>query len=529
MSDSNNSVRTKPVSGQSAPTNDPICIEEKVDRLKLDELTSSMHYRLPETMSHIIPPRFTRITLLYPEDEIWTRLQIREFLYHFGSVCQLEPRLITSLHNVQDNWRIRRLSAAILWQALIMIGDYAKGNKKTASSTTSNGTTGNNNTSTSSSNNNTNNISSNYNTTSQIKSSVQTQARRTVNAWGSELGVTKQSATAPTKAQLDRIGELLAMKGMTAHRWQDVAELLAMADFRNLPVPTFTSTTETDSDEDTDEDEEMDGSDDSEDSDSDDDIDLEIKKFRALGRSPLTAKEELMMVRMLLDLLLLDGQLRRHMSETAKDARMLEDELRQVKKATEAETIRYHSTRHQLEGRIEQLVRFGGDASSLHQDLEDLNTTYQQRQAELYEQAMHLSSSLSRSSNRRPHYLVTPWDGNEYWLFNDLFTPQQHKDGTAMADTYWGHGVIAIGRSPEQQQEKETTKRKWWHISGISNIQTFDKWLTSHYYMYQQEGALDTTAWASLETQIIEFRNHLVHRMDYLWLLEQTVDNADYS
>lgn len=451
-----------------------------------------------------------------------------------------------------------------------MIGEYAKVKKKaTSSTTTSNSTAGsssnsNSNTTTTNANantgssNNTTNSSSNFNTTSQIKSSVQAQARRTVNAWGLELGVTKPSAAPPTKAQLDRIAELLAMKGMTAHRWQvlakkqkkkcvtvsinspflfhqDVAELLAMADFRNLPVPTFTSTSETKSDEDDDndedEDEDMDGSDDdSEDSDSDDDIDLEIKKFRALGRSPLTAKEELVMVRMLLDLLLLDGQLRRHMLETAKDARMLEDELRQVKKATEAETIRYQSTRHQLEGRIDQFVQFGGGdrkvPSSLIRELEDLNTTNQQRQGELYQQALQLSSSLSRSSNRRPQYLVTPWDGNEYWLFNDLFTPQQHKDGTAMLDTYWGHGVIAIGRSPAQQ-EKETPKRKWWHISGISNIQTFDNWLISHFNLYQQEGLLDPTTLASLDMQIMEFRTHLVQRMDYLWLLKHTVGKSD--
>ncbi|KAI8144170.1 hypothetical protein BJV82DRAFT_608566 [Fennellomyces sp. T-0311] len=66
----------------------------------------------------IAPPQLTRIHLLYSEEELWIRLQIREFVFRFGEYFDIDGRATASLQNVQGNWRLKRLAVNLAWQLL---------------------------------------------------------------------------------------------------------------------------------------------------------------------------------------------------------------------------------------------------------------------------------------------------------------------------------------------------------------------------------------------------------------------------
>ncbi|KAJ8657248.1 hypothetical protein O0I10_007064 [Lichtheimia ornata] len=79
--------------------------------------TSSRPFAFTKT-DPIEPPTFTRIPLQFSEEEIWARLQIREFVFRFGEHFNIDSRVITSMQNVQGNWRIKRLSINIALELL---------------------------------------------------------------------------------------------------------------------------------------------------------------------------------------------------------------------------------------------------------------------------------------------------------------------------------------------------------------------------------------------------------------------------
>lgn len=59
------------------------------------------------------------ITLLYSEEELWIRLQIREFVFHFGRYFGLDDiRFTSNLQNVQGKWRTKRLASHIAVQLI---------------------------------------------------------------------------------------------------------------------------------------------------------------------------------------------------------------------------------------------------------------------------------------------------------------------------------------------------------------------------------------------------------------------------
>ncbi|KAI8339437.1 hypothetical protein BC941DRAFT_420479 [Chlamydoabsidia padenii] len=431
----------------------------------------------------IQPPEFSSISLVYPEEEIWTRLQIREFIYQFGDICQLEPRVIQSLQNIQGDWRIRRLSAILVWQALVIIGNFSMGN-----------------------NNNSNN--------SSIDSDIQRSARQIANNWATDFELTR-TAIPNTKERLERTGELLSKKGVTCDKWQDVAELLAKADFKDLPIPTSNLVDSLDvSMEDQLEASSSSSSSSSMDFENEyDTVDYQIKKFRALKRSPLSTQEELHMVEMLLDLVLLDGRVRQQIMEATKHT-----------KATKDFKIAFNLQRHQLNlNRQMDTYIHGAQDTSKETCLEV--TSLERNVLEAMVATMR--------SDKRLHRLITPWNGNEYWLFHDLLSPQQHIDIKATEqhyqEPYWAHGVIMIGKCPTRNDETgETTnvdqqQRGWWYLYGTNAMRKLDSWLATCLHTEKSKGTIEKNILDTASDDIKLFRAHLAQHIEYLGLLESVI------
>ncbi|ORZ15846.1 hypothetical protein BCR42DRAFT_416019 [Absidia repens] len=468
----------------------------------------------------ISPPPFSHIPLAYSEEETWLRLQIREFLYQFGDTCQIEPRIIMGLQNVQADWRIRRLSGVLVWQTLKVIGVTSNNGQE--------GNTGNNN---------------------LISDQIRRLARDIINSWATDFGLTR-TAIPNTNERLGRAGEIMTAKGMNCSRWQDVAELLAKANYKNLPIPTTTSTTEPvdvqtgDNDDDGDHsgsDGESDDGEEAMDTSSEyEDSDHEVEKFRELRRSPLSTEQELRLVQMVLDLLLMHGKIRQDMMDTVavKDLRAADEELRNATRLFEAEDLRRKSNRSQLKMRIDQFRALGDKdmCQALENELKDLCQSIESHRAQMDRTLLDALAAQLRFSKKRLQRLITPWDGNEYWLFHDLLTPQQHYDGNRAEknckERWWAHGVVLIGRCPtledEQEQEQEQEqKRRWWHLDGIDNIQKLDKWLANTVTNKKQKG-MDWALWDTAAKDIDAFRTLLAQRIDYLRLLERNIYGDDF-
>ncbi|CAO3600528.1 unnamed protein product [Absidia cylindrospora] len=467
-------------------------------------------------MRSVSPPPFSYIPLAYSEEETWFRLQIREFLYQFGDTCQMESRMILGLQNVQGDWRIRRLSGVLVWQALKVIG--------VTSSNGQEGNTGNNN---------------------LISDQIRRLARDIINSWATDFGLTR-TAIPNTNERLGRAGEIMTTKGMNCSRWQDVAELLAKANYKNLPIPTTTSTIEPADvqmdrgDDVVDEEGDQSGSDSESDvgeeamdtSSEYEDSDHEVEKFRELRRSPLSTEQELHLIQMVLDLLLMHGKVRQDMMDTVtvKDLRAAEEELRNSTRSFEAEDLRRKLNRNQLKMRIDQFRALGDTdmCLTLENELKDLSQSIESYRAQMDRTLLDALAAQLRFSKKRLQRLITPWDGNEYWLFHDLLTPQQHYDGNRAEknckERWWAHGVVMIGKCPtlEEEQEEQEQNRRWWHLDGIDNIQKLDKWLANTVTNKTQKD-MDWALWDTAAKDIDSFRTLLAQRIDYLRLLERNV------
>ncbi|CAO3663174.1 unnamed protein product [Rhizopus stolonifer] len=66
------------------------------------------------------PPKLSPISLI-TANKIWTRLAIREFLFRFGHLYQLDTTTLIPLQNVQGDWRMKRLGATLVWKCLVLL------------------------------------------------------------------------------------------------------------------------------------------------------------------------------------------------------------------------------------------------------------------------------------------------------------------------------------------------------------------------------------------------------------------------
>ncbi|KAI9261665.1 hypothetical protein BDA99DRAFT_512055 [Phascolomyces articulosus] len=91
---------------------------EEISRLSFTTPTKQQQPQQSQQPTIIEPPTLHPIKLLYSEEELWIRLQIREFVFRFGEHFEIDARATTSLQNVQGNWRVKRLAVNLTWQLL---------------------------------------------------------------------------------------------------------------------------------------------------------------------------------------------------------------------------------------------------------------------------------------------------------------------------------------------------------------------------------------------------------------------------
>ncbi|KAI9304916.1 hypothetical protein BJ944DRAFT_230865 [Cunninghamella echinulata] len=527
-------------------------IEEKVKQLKLEnkvKITNSNHndnkdqfnnnatetllgkYSFTFSLTPIDPPPFQPISLLYTEEVIWTRLQIKEFLFKFGDILNIETRLLTGLQNIQGGWRVRGLCTTLVWEALRILSDYHNTKNMDVA------TTG-------------------HHQTNMISDSVKQMARKIINDWATDFGLSR--SLIPNKQErIERTGEMLIKKGMNGQRWQDVAELLAMADHHHLPIPTSTNTLRKQQqiennkmDLDNDEEEGSLEKDHAMD-DVDMDIDQEIIKFRKKERTPLSTADELYMIQLLLDTLLFDNKLRSQLFDNTKSLKQLDEELKTYRKSFEAEEQYYKSQQNQLSESVDQFTSLGQKEKAAVKKKELDNVIEQLKQCRMDMEKKELETMIQKNQlDKRSHHLMTPWDGNDYWLFHDILshhhiegttmtimdnTQQQHHQQQQQQDGfYWAYGIIVIGKDPSSlstsnesttatSKDESDQGRAWWHISSIPHLQKLDKWLAYCTNVHRDEDYM-----ATLESDIKAFRSYIVQHIHYLKLLESVIYGQGY-
>ncbi|RCH87887.1 hypothetical protein CU098_008995 [Rhizopus stolonifer] len=131
------------------------------------------------------PPKVSPISLIYSEQEIWTRLAIREFLFRFGHLYQLDTTTLTPLQNVQGDWRMKRLGATLVWKCLVLL------------------TTG---------------------SFDEQSTELYHAAKGMIRQWIEEHDL--PAIYNDTKDQEEALLKILQLEGMSAKRWKDVAGLI---------------------------------------------------------------------------------------------------------------------------------------------------------------------------------------------------------------------------------------------------------------------------------------------------------------
>ncbi|CEG76505.1 hypothetical protein RMATCC62417_11396 [Rhizopus microsporus] len=97
------------------PTESPESGTSKKRRVETSTTTAT-------TNEHVRPPpKLTPIQLMYSQQEIWIRLQIREFMFRFGHLYDFDHSILSPLQNVQGDWRMKRFGATIVWKCLVLL------------------------------------------------------------------------------------------------------------------------------------------------------------------------------------------------------------------------------------------------------------------------------------------------------------------------------------------------------------------------------------------------------------------------
>jgi hypothetical protein len=446
---------------------------------------------------NIEPPKLTELKLSYSEEEIWIRLQIREFLFRFADIYGFDNRTLSSLQNVQGDWRIKKLGAYIVWQFLMIL----------------------------------------YNTTNyelplqhheeNDDQDVLLLAKKTLNSWIKEKKLHNLYFDKEGKHQA--LLEVLQSEGMTPKRWQDIAEMLALAEFKNIPVPTSRDITrEPKRDE-----ENSDKSDKSDDDDmmeieSDYDEELEqlnskIKKYKnSTSRSSLIpTRDELIMINMLLELLLFDVQIRQSLvasgkSHTTKEVRDEELEFKKYQKEWKEENTKNVLNRTSLSNRIHQLEATNGKETELKQaqaDLDALETLIRDENQNLAKKKLELTiHTLKQEKRMRP--VGCDMFGNEYWIFNDILDHLNNATDYRNCEPYWAYGIVIIGPGFDNSSEEEEKENKWWYIKSKDNMKLLRDWIINESKKEQDKENTD---------ELKRISNGINDRIDYLVSLETCV------
>ncbi|KAI8641580.1 hypothetical protein BD408DRAFT_417821 [Parasitella parasitica] len=426
-------------------------------------------------MKAIDPPELSLLDMQYSEEEMWIRLQIREFVFRFGEIYGLDDRILTNMQNVQGNWKIKKLGAYLVFHSLHIMSkstEYDPPNSTISAE------------------------------------SIPRKSKEILNSWMQEKRLTKSYLDNQSRNQA--LLDVLTTEGLTCKRWQDVAELLAMTECQDLPIPTRPKKKKTAADE-YDSHEKHDAMDIDDD---DDELYRQIEGYRKPVRNTalLTPQVELKLINMLLELLLHHTQTRQslsipnHSGATCKEVRDMTLELKKFTKEYNIESTLNKSKRYKLTTRINQLMAVRGKREELKAaqiELDELETLIRDEHMTLETMKIQLYLSSAKSQKRFKPAGVDML-GNVYWIFSDLLDHLSHATDYKNSEPCWAYGIVIIGpgfHHPEKQNVK------WWSIQGIKNMNHLLKWVN-------QQGGQDDPG---------NLAKNIKQRIDHLSALECVV------
>lgn len=405
----------------------------------------------------------TPIKLLYSEQEIWIRLQIREFIFRFGDIYGFENRLLTSLQNVQGDWRIKKFGAYIVWQFLTIL----------------------------------------YNTTSYELSegendeSIPQLAKKILNGWIADKRLDNLYFDKEEKHHA--LLQILNTEGMTGRRWQDIAELLALAQVKDIPVPTSRDIIKKVEDM-------MDID--------DDELSIKINRYqKCTNRSLLSVEDELKMINMLLELLLYDIQIRQSLvaagqKAMTKELRDEESEFKKFQKEWIQENMKNLLNRTGLTNRVHQLKATKGKDKELNEaqvDLDALETFIRDENQNLSKRKLELIIHTQKAQKRMKS-LGYDMLGNEYWIFNDTLDHLNNATDYRNSEPYWAYGIIIIGPGFKKND------RQWWSIKGKDDMKLLKDWITNESKKHKDNA-----------NELKRIASNINQRINYLVSLETVV------
>jgi len=390
----------------------------------------------------IDPPELEQLEMLYSEEELWLRLQIREFIFRFGELYGLNDRVLYNLQNVQGDWKIKKLGAYLVFHCLSIMSQSTEYDAPLSPLT---------------------------------EDTIPQKAKAILAGWIKEKRLAQYYLDNQSRNQA--LLEVLTTEGMTGRRWQDVAELLVLAEYEDIPVPTLPLKKPKAENED---DEEYDAMD----IDEEEELLREIERYRKPVRNTalLPAQTELKLVYMLLELLLYHTQIRQslsvpnHAGSASKEVRDMVLELKKYSKEYNVEATQNKSKRYKLTTRINQLMAVRGkreDLKAAQIELDELETLIRDERIDLETKKIQLNIASAKSQKRMEPAGVDML-GNEYWIFNDLLDHLNHASDYRNSEQWWAYGVVIIGPGFVHPESQDT---QWWCIKGIQNLTHLVKWI----------------------------------------------------
>ncbi|KAI8968361.1 hypothetical protein BDF20DRAFT_916899 [Mycotypha africana] len=507
-------------------------------------------HRKPSSIQPIKPPELKPIVLLYTQEELWVRLQIREFLFRFGDLYKVDYRILANLQNAQGDWKIKRLGAYIVWLFLTTLSSTSSSHYDVPQNSFSSGHPSTQNTA----------AAAAAAATGEEAITLPQKARKILKDWITEKKLSKYYVDAVSRQQA--LLEILYLEGMSGKRWQDIAELLALADMSDVPIPTTRQIAKLKQTMDFQlQNDAMDIDDGHEQANQQEDSDEKIKhvercieRYRTSGRntSLLSPETELKLICMLLELLLLDSHVRssltmttttattktssssthskRNQQQQQQQTATLKDLALEFKKYTKEHSVEEMKNKHRrntLNNRIQQLKMIRGKAEEVkaaQAELDALETLMRDERMTLESKKIEMHVHQAKTRKRlepagRDHL------GNEYWIFSDIVDHLHQTGDYRNSEPYWAYGVVIIGPgflteetgkqqdpSPRQADNEENNKhtQAWWYLKGREDLT-----LLIHYLKQQSlENGNDSLA---------ETVTKINQRLDYLASLECAV------
>ncbi|KAI8374778.1 hypothetical protein BD560DRAFT_393207 [Blakeslea trispora] len=420
-----------------------------------------------KTTSILQPPELMPIDLIYSEEEIWIRLQIRELLFRFGDLYKFDYKYIASLQNAQGDWRLKRLGAYIVCHVLTILS-----------------------------------TSTHYDLTClDTEDTIPQMAKRILNGWMTEKRLNQMYMDTQTRHQA--LIDVILQEGMSGKRWLEIAELLAAAQVENIPIPTsrdLVQKTKSTDDMDIDEEERI------------QEIELKLRRFQKSSRSLslLSLKDELSLIHMLLELILFEQEAKQSLIAPNK-TKEIELEFKKRSKEFFAEDIKNKSRKNALKNRMTQLSCVRDKEEELGKVQVELDSleTYTRDERLKFETHKIEHDTYMAKAQRRTGPLGTDHLGNEYWLFSNMLS-LHHGNDLRNSEPHWAYGVIIIGPGFMQSNE-----RKWWSLRGKQNLSSLADWLKQEERLHSNE-ALGSIA------------NKVYQRIEYLTALEWVVYGDGY-